>query len=145
MAILTEIHAKHACELFNNTKTFSPIYHLRFNSDLKQLARFFLNLFICARYLFSVFFLVHEFFLVFAQPSPQKFNGPYLIYVDYNHCLETFANYYLQTQVGDSWIYHPRFRTINNYIVAQFAFAQMYVTKARNCMAKSLSTWYCHS
>ena len=41
------------CELFNYTKIFSPIYHLRFNSDLKQHARFFFNLFICARYFFS--------------------------------------------------------------------------------------------
>ena len=33
------------CELFNNTKTFSPIYHLGFNNSnlSQQLARFFLN------------------------------------------------------------------------------------------------------
>ena len=68
------------CELFRNTKIFSPIYHLGFNnSDLKQLARFFLKFVDLCTIFFSLFFSCANFFLVFAQPSPQKFNGPSLI------------------------------------------------------------------
>ena len=66
------------CELFNNTKIFSPIHHLRFNnSDLKQHAQFFL---IClfVHDIYSPYFFSARIFLVFAQPSPQKFNGPSL-------------------------------------------------------------------
>ena len=47
-------------------------------ATLNNLLDFFLNLFICARYFFSLFFSCANFFLIFAQPSPQKFNGPSL-------------------------------------------------------------------
>ena len=69
------------CELFNNTKIFSPIYHNHWDlttATLNNLLDFFLNLIICARYFLALFFSGANFFLVFAQPSHQKFNGPSL-------------------------------------------------------------------
>ena len=53
-------------------------YNVSYLIIQRYFRQYILNLFICARYFFSLFFSCANFFLVFAQPSPQKFNGPSL-------------------------------------------------------------------
>ena len=75
---------RNTCKTYNVSYLIIHRYFRRYiiwdltTATLNNLLDFFLNFFICARYFFSLFFSCANIFLVFAQPSPQKFNGPFL-------------------------------------------------------------------
>ena len=76
---------RNACETYNVSSLIVQRYFRQYiiwdltTATLNNLLDFFLNLFIC---FFSLFFSCANFFLVFAQPSPQKLNGPFLSLTD---------------------------------------------------------------